>query len=64
MTIKDIKLGDLLTLNAIEEPDENQVWVRGSFDKESKTYSITNWADNCREKFLRPDKEVFTDFIF
>jgi len=62
-TIKDIKLNGWFTLKNIEEPKENQVWVRNHYDRETKTYSITNWATQ-RERFVKANKQVFTNFTF
>jgi len=62
-TIKDIKLNSWFTLKDIEEPKENQVWVRNHYDRETKTYCITNWATQ-RERFIKANKQVFVDFTF
>ena len=62
--IKDLKAGEYFTFKEVECPKESQVWVRGEYDRSSKTYSVTKWADICHEKFVRGDKEVFVDFIF
>jgi hypothetical protein len=61
--IKDIKLNDWFTLKDILEPKSNQVWVRNHYDRATKTFSITNWKTQ-RERFVKVDTKVFTDFIF
>jgi hypothetical protein len=63
MKIKDIKINDWFTLKDIEEPKEGQVWVRNHYDKETKTYSITNWKTQ-KERFVKGDRIVFVDFTF
>ena len=62
-TIKDVKENGWITLKEIEEPKENQVWVRNHYDKATKTYSITNWSTG-RERFLKGDRIVFVNFTF
>lgn len=64
MLLKDIKKGTYITLKAISEPKDNQVWIKGDYNRESKTYSIINFDDTNKERFIKSDKEVFTDFIF
>ena len=64
MTIRELKKGDYFTLKEIAEPKESQVWVRGEYDRASKTYSATNWSDTSRERFFKAGKVVFVDFTF
>lgn len=64
MKIRDLKQGAYFTLKQIEEPKENQVWVRGEYDHSTRTYSATNFSDMNRERYFKGDKEVFTDFTF
>lgn len=63
ITIKDIKVNEWFTLKDIQEPKPNQVWVRNHYDRTTKTFSITNW-ETQRERFIKVDTKVFTDFIF
>ena len=63
ITIKDIKVNEWFTLKDIEEPKPNQVWVRNHYDRATKTFSISNW-ETQRERFIKVDTKVFTDFIF
>lgn len=64
MKLKDLKKGDYFTLKDVSEPKENQVWIRGDYDRFSRTYSATNFSDMNRERFFKGSKEVFTDFTF
>ena len=64
MTIKELKKGQLFTCKPIEYPNENQVWVRGEYDRESKTYSCHRYGDVCDERMMAGTRKVFTDFIF
>ena len=59
MTIRELKKGDLFTLKPIEDPKDSQVWIRGEYDRGSKTFSVINWDDINRERFLKPGREVF-----
>lgn len=66
-TIKDLKKGDFFTLkNYGEEVEvkEGNVWVRGDYDKGSKTYSCCKYSDVNHEHFFKGTKEVYIDFIF
>ncbi len=64
MKIKDLKKGDLFTINAIPEPRKNQVYIRGEYDKSNKTYSCTRYDDMNNERFYKGDKPVFVSFTF
>lgn len=64
MTIKEAKKGDYITLKPIAEPKESQVWIRGEYDRESRKYSIINFADINRERFVKGSAEAFVDFTF
>jgi uncharacterized alpha/beta hydrolase family protein len=64
MTIKDIKKGDYFTLKEIAEPKESQVYIKGDYDKSSKTYSCIKFSDVKSERFIKGDKVVFTGFTF
>ena len=62
--VRELKKGQWFTLKPIEEPKDNQVWVRGDYDRVSKTYGANNFDDMNRERFFKGDKEVYVDFIF
>lgn len=64
MKIRELKQGDYFTLKQIDEPKESQVWIRGEYDRSTRTYSATNFSDMNRERYFKGDKEVFTEFIF
>jgi len=63
-SVKELKKDQWFTLKPIEEPKDNQVWVRGDYDRISKTYGANNFDDMNRERFFKGDKEVYVDFIF
>lgn len=64
MKIKELNKGDFFTLKRIDFPSENQVYIKGEYDRHARAYSATKFSDvNC-EKFFKGEKEVFIGFIF
>lgn len=64
VTLREVKPKDLFTLSPIEYPKENQVWIKGSYDRASKTFCVTNWGNVGRERFLKGDRVVYQGFYF
>jgi len=64
MELKQLKKGDFFTLNPITEPKESQVYIKGEYDKSSKTYSCNKFDDMNEERFYKSNKIVFTGFTF
>lgn len=64
MKLKDLKKGTYFTLKPIAEPKENQVWLRGDYDRSTRSYECTCFADVCYTMCLKGSKEVYTDFVF
>lgn len=62
--LRKVKEGEMFTIKELPEPKENQVWIRNHYDRESKTYSASNYADVNRERFFKPNRIVYIDFIF
>ena len=56
--VKELKKGDFFILKDIEFPNESQVWVRGEYDRASRMYSATNYADMNRERFFKGDNNI------
>lgn len=63
-TIKELKKGEWFTLKEIEEPKASQVYIRGEYDRESKTYACYKWEDVNEERYYKSTKAVFTEFTF
>ena len=63
-TIKELKKNEWFILKEIEEPKASQVYIRGDYDRESKTYSCYKWNDVNEEKFYKGTKAVFVGFTF
>lgn len=64
MKLKDLKIGDYFTLKEVEEPTGEQVYIKGEYDRESKSFSCEKFSDTNAERTFKSDKEVYTDFIF
>ena len=63
-TLKQLKKGEWFTLKSIENPNDTQVWIKGGYDRASKTYSCINFSDINRERFFKAGKAVFIGFTF
>jgi len=57
--IKDIKPGEYLRLR-----EKGEVWIRGEYDRGSKQYSIVSTKDMNRERFVKGNKLVITEFEY
>lgn len=64
MKIRELKAGEYFTIKQVSEPKANQVWIRGEYDRSTRTYSAINFDDVNRERYFKGDKEVYTDFVF
>ena len=64
MKLKGLKKGEYFTLKDIPEPKENQVWVKGDYDRSSKKYCCVRFTDISDSKEIAGDKEVYTEFTF
>jgi hypothetical protein len=64
MELKELKKGEYFTIKPIDVPKENQVYIKGDYDKLSKTYSCIKFSDMNEERFYKGDKIVFTGFTF
>ena len=67
MKLKDLKNkapNNWFTLKPIDEPKENQVWIRESYDRSEKKYWCCKWSDINSGRFISGEKEVYTDFTF
>lgn len=64
--LKDLKEGDFFSLKSLggKEAKENQIWIKGKYDKSTRKYSCSKFNDINHENEFKGDKVVFTDFIF
>ena len=61
MTIKAIPKGEFIKL---KDSETSPVWVRGEYDRASRTYSIYKFDDVNQEVFVRGSRSVFVGFTF
>lgn len=59
--VSNLTKGDIFKLSATETAP---IWVRGDYDRSSKTYSCYQWEDVNRETFLKATRRVYTGFTF
>ena len=64
MKLKNLKLHDFFTKKPIENPSDNQVWLKTYYDKSCKKFLCTRFSDINDTCLISGDKEVFVDFIF
>lgn len=64
MTVKELKRGQYFTKKPLEYPADNQVWIRGEYDRTSKRYECIRFSDCNDFQYMKADKQVFTDFTF
>ena len=64
MKIKDLKKGEFFTLKPLENPKENQVYIRGEYDRSCKKYDCGKFSDISYSRFFDGNKEVYTEFTF
>lgn len=64
MKLKNLKKGEYFTLKPIEEPKENQVYIRGEYDRTEKKYECGKFSDISYTRYINGDREVYTDFTF
>lgn len=58
--IKELKKGEFLKRKA----DSNRVYIKGDYDRASKSFSCIAYDDINQEIFIKADKIVFVGFIF
>lgn len=61
--IKDLKKGELFKREINGKPSE-RVYIKGSYNRASKTYSAIAYDDINNEIFLKPNKAVYIGFTF
>ena len=48
----------------LREPKANQVWIKSHYNREDKTYTIYNFEDVNKYRYIKANKKVQTDIIF
>lgn len=66
MKLKDLKRGEYFTLKSFNggEPSENQVYIRGEYDRAMRKYECGKYSDISYSRYISGEKEVYTDFTF
>lgn len=64
MKLKDLPKGSYFTLVPLIYPKENQVYIRGEYDRTAKKFECTKFSDISSSRLLAGEKEVFVNFIF
>jgi hypothetical protein len=60
VVLKDCAVGEMIK----RTETANTVWVKGAYDRATKSYSMTDYNDCNREMFIKADKLVFVGFTF
>lgn len=64
MKLKELKIGEYFTLKPIENPKENQVYIRGEYDRSDKKYCCGKFSDISYSRMFDGNKEVYMEFTF
>ena len=59
--LKELKKGDFFKL---KDSDTATVYVKGEYDRSTKTYSCFKFEDVNDERFFKGSKKVFVGFTF
>lgn len=59
--LRELKKGDFFRLKDL---DTATVYVKGEYDRSSKTYSCFKFEDVNEERFFKGSKKVFVGFTF
>ena len=62
--LNTLKMGSFFTLKEIEDPKESQVYIKGEYDRASKSFSCIKFNDINSERFIKAEKLVYTNFTF
>ncbi len=60
LSLKNVKPGDYIKRKA----DSKAVYIKGSYDRTTKSFSCVDVEDICREIFIKADKAVFVGFTY
>lgn len=64
MKLKLLQKGSFFTIKDISDPKESQVYIKGSYDRESKVYRCVKFSDINEERFFKGEKMIYTEFTF
>lgn len=58
--LKSVKPGDYIKRKA----DSKAVYIKGTYDKTTKSFACVDVEDICREIFIKANKPVFVGFTY
>ena len=61
--MKELKKGDFFKREIKGQPSE-RVYIKGDYDRTTKSYSATAYDDINQEIFIKADKYVYIGFTF
>lgn len=64
VNLKELKKGEYFTMKPIEEPTEDQVWVKGEYIRQAGKYSTYKFIDTNHEILRKGDTRVYINFSF
>ena len=64
VNLKSLRMGSYFTLKDIREPKQNQVYIKGKYDRNSKSFSCVKFSDINSERLIKADKLVYVGFTF
>ena len=59
-TLRNVKPGEYIKRTA----EAKAVYIKGAYNKSSKSFSCTDCEDISREVFIKADKQVFIGFTY
>lgn len=60
ITLRNVKPGEYIKRKA----DSKAIYVKGAYDRASKSFSCTDVEDICRYVFIKASKPVFIGFTY
>ena len=64
MKLKDLKKSEWFTLKPVTEAKENQVYIKGEYNRTERKYLCGKFCDISASRLLSGDREVYTEFTF
>ncbi len=62
--LKSLKKGAWFTIKPIAYPDDNQVYIKDEYDRETKKFACGRYDDISYSREFSGSTMVYTDFIF
>ena len=62
--LNELEKNSFFTLKELSNPKESQVYIKGEYDRKSKSFSCVKFSDINSERFIKADKLVYVGFTF